>query len=505
MPRTPGQSDQERALVGVVVPMHNAAATVAQALRSLQAQTHAHWRCVVVDDGSTDDGPSIVREFCKVDPRFTLITQGKSGPSKPRNTGIDAALRANCEYLHFLDADDWLTPGALGWLVEAAQETGASYGGYEFSDGRGEPLGRQSPVSVAYAGLDEELEWNRAATHARLLHRDALGDLRFDEHIPYVEDYDLWLRLCVRGVRFKAVERTVAVYRMRPASLSKRFDRMCENYQRVLSAAMERAESAGWGRGSGGRGVVSHERLTRVVGQAALGYATMAALVDDRPEKDRAAELLRGALRPGSFTPAQMAQAVSTAVIFGTCRAPDIDGTSERVWLPPVLDWWRRCADERWLAPGQIDTCLAELARKVAHPDAIADALLETCGLAPGGRVGVVGLNKFGRRLCRRAAGRGLGVLAVDPWSADEELALLEPIPGVRRVRDDAPPPDGPKAWLLPPGLPDAAEAFGRLIGRTPGLTLRRWADMHDSIAAVSLDRLRTAAGGPVRTFAAGR
>ena len=70
----------------MVIPAYNAAAWVADAIRSVLAQTHRDWRLVVVDDGSIDGTGDVVAGFA--DPRIRLIRQANGGVSAARNAGI---------------------------------------------------------------------------------------------------------------------------------------------------------------------------------------------------------------------------------------------------------------------------------------------------------------------------------------------------------------------------------------------------------------------------------
>src|SRR5205814_426339 len=140
----------------------------AAAIRSVQEQSFGDWRMIVVNDGSTDSGPAIVDEIARADERISTIHQENKGLAGARNTGLEAALGAGTEFISFLDSDDWMLPGAYEALVAGAGETGASYAGYELCDETGRSLGRQSPISAPVVGLDEQIEWNRTATHAHL-------------------------------------------------------------------------------------------------------------------------------------------------------------------------------------------------------------------------------------------------------------------------------------------------------------------------------------------------
>jgi CelD/BcsL family acetyltransferase involved in cellulose biosynthesis len=90
-------------LVSIVMPTFNRADTIARAIASIQAQTHANWELVVVDDGSTDDTVARVRGL---DPRVHVLRQDNQGVTAARNTGLGAV---NGDLVAFLDSDDeWL-------------------------------------------------------------------------------------------------------------------------------------------------------------------------------------------------------------------------------------------------------------------------------------------------------------------------------------------------------------------------------------------------------------
>jgi len=81
-------------------------------VHSVLSQTIQDFEVIVVDDGSTDDGADIVREFG--DPRIRLIRQENRGVSVARNRGIKAA---RAKLVAFLDADDEWLPKHLETLV----------------------------------------------------------------------------------------------------------------------------------------------------------------------------------------------------------------------------------------------------------------------------------------------------------------------------------------------------------------------------------------------------
>jgi glycosyltransferase involved in cell wall biosynthesis len=97
----------------VVMPLFNKEPFVERAIRSVLGQTHANFELVVIDDGSTDEGPAKVRAIS--DTRVRLLQQRNSGVAAARNAGV---LEGRYEHLAFLDADDTWEPECLAKLNE---------------------------------------------------------------------------------------------------------------------------------------------------------------------------------------------------------------------------------------------------------------------------------------------------------------------------------------------------------------------------------------------------
>ena len=105
--------------VSIIIPLYNKAPYVRRALDSIAAQTFADFETIVVDDGSTDEGPEIAAAY--PDARLRLIRQDNAGPGAARNAGI---AQARGEFLAFLDADDEWLPNYLAEGVRLLESSG---------------------------------------------------------------------------------------------------------------------------------------------------------------------------------------------------------------------------------------------------------------------------------------------------------------------------------------------------------------------------------------------
>ena len=93
--------------LAVIVPIYNMDAYLEECIKSLCKQTYTDLQIVLVDDGSTDKSGLICDEYAQKDRRIMVIHQENSGKLKARHNGL---LACDCEYVTFVDADDWIDP-----------------------------------------------------------------------------------------------------------------------------------------------------------------------------------------------------------------------------------------------------------------------------------------------------------------------------------------------------------------------------------------------------------
>lgn len=102
--------------ITVVTPTYNRSALIVRALDSVRTQVVPPSRIIVVDDGSTDGTPDVVRRWAKEHdfPTTVDVLEKNGGPAAARNRGMELA---KTEYIAFLDSDDEHLPQTLQRLV----------------------------------------------------------------------------------------------------------------------------------------------------------------------------------------------------------------------------------------------------------------------------------------------------------------------------------------------------------------------------------------------------
>ncbi len=235
-------------LVSVIIPLYNSAATVRATLESVFAQTYPHLEILVVDDGSTDAGPAICREF--IDPRLRILQQRNRGLAGARNTGIRQASGAFCA---FLDSDDLWLPEKIQRHVDhfrQRQEVGVSFSRSGFINEDGSPLGiYQMPQLNA---ITPELIFCRNPIgngSAVVIRREVLEAIRFqanlhgepedfyfDDSFRQSEDIECWLRIALQtNWRFEGLPEALTLYRVNAGGLSANLEQQYAAWERVLT------------------------------------------------------------------------------------------------------------------------------------------------------------------------------------------------------------------------------------------------------------------------------
>jgi len=213
--------------VSVLLPVRDAAATLAASLRSISRQRLLDLECIVVDDGSRDESLAIARRHARGDPRFRAIAQPALGLVTALLRGL-AECRAPLVARH--DADDAMHRDRLALQV-AALEAAPELAGVGCHV-RLFPRNALGPGMRAYerwlAGVRTAADVRREAfvecplAHPTLvLRRDVLCAHAYRD-LGWPEDYDLVLRLLAAGCELGTVPRRLVAWRHGPHRLSQR-------------------------------------------------------------------------------------------------------------------------------------------------------------------------------------------------------------------------------------------------------------------------------------------
>jgi glycosyltransferase involved in cell wall biosynthesis len=200
--------------LSVIIPCFNAEQTIVIQLQALADQEWWHpWELIVVDNGSTDTTPDIVKACRPSLPSLRLIqAKEREGPAYARNVG---AAAARSDALAFIDADDVVAPGWLAAMGEALEL-------HDFVAGRkevkllNEPWVRRSLDCEEDEGVLQFTYLPFAGASNLGIRRsvhDAIGG--FDEAFRFIQDVDYCWRVQQAGTRLEYIPGALVHFRLR--------------------------------------------------------------------------------------------------------------------------------------------------------------------------------------------------------------------------------------------------------------------------------------------------
>lgn len=225
--------------VTTLIPVFNGAEFVATAVRSALDQRNVDVEVIVIDDGSTDDTPQVLRAFGN---DIRVLTQKNAGHVCARNNG--AALSSG-QWMAFLDADDEWLPDKLSKQLAAAAngDIGMVYTDREnFGEiDRTHVIGSSPATSTMYDGdlFERLLFGNFVTVSSAMVRRDWYERLGgFDERLRVCEDWDMWLRFSAAGGIAAVCREPLTRYRWSQTSMSYNQQRMCDGRVGVVRKAL---------------------------------------------------------------------------------------------------------------------------------------------------------------------------------------------------------------------------------------------------------------------------
>jgi glycosyltransferase involved in cell wall biosynthesis len=183
-------------LFSIVIPTYNRARFIGKTIRSVLQQDFGNFEVIVVDDGSTDETPEIVRLIN--DPRIKFFQKINEERAAARNYGVQKSLGT---YVTFLDSDDLLKPNHFSEskkFLEANPDTSIFSLGYDIRQADEKVL---YPFRVLPNPVNQKLcEGNFLSCIGVFIKREIIVRIPFNEdrELSGSEDYELWLRMAAR-------------------------------------------------------------------------------------------------------------------------------------------------------------------------------------------------------------------------------------------------------------------------------------------------------------------
>lgn len=197
-------------LVTIIIPVYNVEKYIDECICSVLGQSFSDWELLLINDGSTDSSGFICDSYAKIDKRIKVIHKANTGVSDTRNIGLDVATG---KYVLFLDADDyWYKNVVLEKLVNTVEEYNLDIvrGEYKAVDQYGNDLferplirsKRKFSNKVLSSGLFyTQILCGENFLVLSLIRREAIGKLRFNTELSFLEDMDFYAHLLLHPLR----------------------------------------------------------------------------------------------------------------------------------------------------------------------------------------------------------------------------------------------------------------------------------------------------------------
>jgi glycosyltransferase involved in cell wall biosynthesis len=203
-------------LLSVIMPVHNAAAYLQQAVDSVLQQTFADFELILLNDGSGDDSANILASVH--DPRVRII-------SNEKNIGLTATLNKGLglcrgKFIARMDADDRCLPGRFAKQIsylEAHPAVAVLACRAQLINADGEITGEwnDDALHTAEHAIRRFMPYTNCLVHPSVIMRaEIVKKYGYREYQKGAEDWDLWLRLLADGHKIHKLDEVLLQYRV---------------------------------------------------------------------------------------------------------------------------------------------------------------------------------------------------------------------------------------------------------------------------------------------------
>lgn len=214
--------------ISVITPAHNCRNTIVSTCKSVFSQTFFDWEWIIIDDCSTDDSFSHIKELVQNETRVILLqTPKNSGTAAARNLGLK---RASGRYITFLDSDDLLDPDYLERQLEFIKEHGPLISAGYRRRAEHSCTDFFVPDKVDYKKI---LKGNPLSCLTTMYDKTVVGEVFFPENIDKPEDYVFWLNILKKGIVACGNPAILATYNISKGSKSSNKFKLIGSMHRV--------------------------------------------------------------------------------------------------------------------------------------------------------------------------------------------------------------------------------------------------------------------------------
>jgi glycosyltransferase involved in cell wall biosynthesis len=203
--------------ISIIIPNYNYDLYITEALDSILNQDYVHMEIIIVDDGSTDNSLSILKEYERRFPDLiSVISQKNSGQAFSVNVGIAAS---SGDIIGWLNSDDYYLPEVFKFVVssfEDSKDVDILFGNINVVDAHGEYIYTLRHFKFSYFLSTFTGFSNNISSNAVFWRRESFkNNIYLNTEFRCGLDREFFSRLTHRKV-VKHINKTIACYRMQP-------------------------------------------------------------------------------------------------------------------------------------------------------------------------------------------------------------------------------------------------------------------------------------------------
>lgn len=236
-------------LISIIIPCLNRSKFLPHAVSCALSQTYENIECIIVDDGSTDNTPEVVKVLQQTDSRIKYaVNTGKHGPSGVRNFGIK---QAKGEWIQFYDVDDHLYPQKIRSQIDFLTKNNINidqdlvlYSDFEvkWQDVDGKIMRTISNDVKSHSNdelINKIMSWTEGPTmplhvNSTLFKRSIFNEKIFNENLFMFEEHELFIDLLYKKIPFIYIPTLAMTYIIHDSNLTKDYRRSRMGYIQFL-------------------------------------------------------------------------------------------------------------------------------------------------------------------------------------------------------------------------------------------------------------------------------
>lgn len=208
--------------ISIVIPTYNCALYITEAIKSVLNQTYKDFEIIIVDDGSTDNTHEIIKSY-KDTGKVKYVFQKNKGVAEARNTGI---LAATGDFIAYVDADDELDSRMIAMCLEQVEKDGTEWcitDILRIQRSETEVKKEICRTEMPENDIKKEILVNDFSRRSPFFRRKTLLEIGlYDKEMLTREDWDMNIRLILKGIPFSYIPKPLYIYKIRSDSLMKK-------------------------------------------------------------------------------------------------------------------------------------------------------------------------------------------------------------------------------------------------------------------------------------------